>query len=75
MIEYFKAKPTFDRVFGADSFIEYWPEILTTGIRLMKGSDVYGWYHVVDEQGKKFNDTAFFSAEEMEHLEKVDDPS
>lgn len=78
MIEYFKVKDlsTFGNVFGAQCFIEYWPEILTTGIRVQKGAGRRSdWWYVVDEQGKKIHDTSFFTEEDMQYLEKVDDPT
>lgn len=57
-----------NEVFGGESFIEYWPEILTTGIEVQKS----GNYHYVVIDGKIVNDTAFFSDEEMQYLEVVE---
>jgi len=62
-----KAKSNFYNVFGADSFIQHWPEILTTGIEIKKDSSFY--YVVVD--GKIAHDSAFFSEEEFEQCLEV----
>lgn len=52
-------------VFGADSFIENFPEIESTGVELQKFGDFY--YVMIN--GKKAHDSAFFSEEEMQYLE------
>jgi hypothetical protein len=50
-------------VFGADCFLEHWPQLETTGITLKKCSD---HYYVADENGKLVHDTAFFTIAELE---------
>lgn len=59
-------------VFGADCFLEYWPEIKTTGIEVQLFP---AWgnteHYYVMRDGKKVNDTAFFSLKEMQYLEEV----
>jgi len=57
-------------VFGADAFIEHFPELLTTGVTI-EPEEVRGqeWYFVVNpETGKKYDVTAFFSKEELQYL-------
>lgn len=54
-------------VFGADSFLEYWPEILTTGVDVKKHE---GFYYILIK-GKMSNNTAFFSKEEMKYFEEI----
>lgn len=56
-------------VFGADCFLEYFPEILTTGVKVEKYPN--GFYYIVDDEGDYINDTTFFSEEEMSTLEEV----
>lgn len=53
-------------VFGADSFIEHYPELLTTGLTVHKESD--GFFYVIKDE-KIINDTCFFSGDEMRFLE------
>ena len=55
-------------VFGAECFLEHWPEIATEGVKVDK---LGKFYYIVDENGKPHNNSAFFSEEEMETLEKV----
>ena len=59
-------------VFGADCFLEYWPEIKTTGIevQLFPAWENTERYYVMRE-GRKVNDSAFFSLKEMQYLEEV----
>ena len=62
-----KAKESFHCVFGADSFIHNWPHIETSGVLVRK---IRGYYYVVNTAGVTYNDTAFFSQEELDnHLE------
>lgn len=62
-----KAKSNFYNVFGADSFIQHWPEILTTGIEVQK----YGSLYYVMADGKQVHDSAFFSEEEITNCLEV----
>lgn len=62
-----KANKNFGQVFGADSFIQHWPEILTTGIEVQKDGSLY--YVMVD--GKQVHDSAFFSEEELTNCLEV----
>lgn len=55
------------RVFGADSFLQYWPQLTTTGIEIEKLGDYF--YIMINNQIA--NDTAFFNEDEMQYLEKV----
>lgn len=53
-------------VFGADCFVENFPEITTTGVELKRiGSN----YYVLDQNGKVVHDSTFFSDKEMQYLE------
>lgn len=59
-------------VFGADSFLEWWPELLTTGVELVKRPSTGHvpadlWY--IDDPNA--SDCSFFTEEEMETLEEV----
>jgi hypothetical protein len=67
------AKESFHNVFGADSFTENWPEIHTTGVLVNGISQMtHTLYYVCDQDGRPFNDTAFFSQEEMnDHLKII----
>ncbi len=66
-----KNPATFGRVFGADCFIKYFPEILTTGIEVEKiplpGRREEAYYYVM-ENGRPVNQTTFFSEDEMSEL-------
>lgn len=66
-VERFKVKigDNFQAVFGADSFIENFPEIATTGIEVVK---INSYYYVV-KNNKIVHDSAFFTEEELEYLE------
>lgn len=55
-------------VFGADCFIKHWPEILDEGVEL---EDDDGWHYIM-KNGERENDTAFFSEDEMQFLEKIE---
>lgn len=57
-----------NRVFGADSFLEYWPEIMTEGVPLRRIGD---YYYIIDDNGKPVSDTAIFNDKEMLYLEEV----
>lgn len=61
-----------NKVFGGDSLIEHFPEILTTGVELeafaYRGST---WFHIM-KNGIWASDSSFFSVEEMKQLEQVD---
>jgi hypothetical protein len=58
-----------NNVFGADSFLKYWPQLTTEGLQVELIND----YFYLIENGKLINDTAFFSRNEMEYLEQVVD--
>lgn len=62
-----KNKDDFMLVFGADSFLEYWPQLLTTGVEL---KELSGCYYIVIN-GVIAHDTAFFTEDEMQYLELV----
>lgn len=68
MIVTIKNKQEFMRsVFGAESFVEYWPELETSGVTVRKESN--GHYYILDEcKPHTGNDTAFFTEEELEYL-------
>jgi hypothetical protein len=55
-------------VFGADDFIQHFPEVLTSGIEVEKQDDDFFY---VMSGGRKVHDTAFFSEEEMRYLTKI----
>lgn len=56
-------------VFGADSMLEHWPELLTTGVQF---TFIAGLFYV-SNNGKKINDTAFLTLEEFgATMEKVE---
>jgi hypothetical protein len=55
-------------VFGADCFLEYWPEIHNEGVELKEFRD---GFHYIMLNDQKAHDTAFFSNEEMKYLEPV----
>ena len=55
------------RVFGADSILQYWPELTTTGIEI----EPMGEYFYIMVHGQIANDTAFFNSDEMQYLEKL----
>ena len=57
----------FASVFGADCFLEWYPELLTTGIDVARIMDRY--YIIKD--GKVVNDTQFFSTADMKTLKIV----
>jgi len=54
-------------VFGADCFLKFNPEISTTGVELKQ----IGKFYYIIENGEPVNDTAFFSQEEMQYLQRV----
>jgi hypothetical protein len=58
----------FGAVFGADCFIEYFPEIETTGVLLMPISDRM---YVTEDGINPVNSSNFFSSDEMQYLTKV----
>ena len=50
-------------VYGADCFLDLWPELKTTGKEVVVIGDAF---YVVDDEGiAPVNDTAFFSIEEV----------
>lgn len=55
-------------VFGADCFVEYFPEIRSTGIEIKQFGN--RWY-VMNTDGKRVHDTCFFTEEEMVHLKEI----
>jgi len=59
-------------VFGADCFLANWPELRTTGIEVERALGYRGnvLYYVM-ENGRKVNDTAFFTAQEMRECLEV----
>ncbi len=60
----------FGNVFGADCFIEQFPELLNgRGIFIEKRND---FYYVVNDKGEIFHDTCFFTEDELEYLEIID---
>lgn len=68
-----KAKESFDQVFGADSFIQNWPNIYTKGV-LVGNMDNEYYYVLKSNDGRVeiAEVTAFFSQEELDnHLEII----
>ena len=57
------------RVFGAESILDSFPDIETTGITVEKR----GEFHYISESGKLVHDSAFFSEDEMAYLEEIKD--
>lgn len=55
-------------VVGADSFLEYWPELETTGVEITFIEE----HHYITSNGKMVNDTAFFTEDEMQYLISVE---
>lgn len=55
-------------VFGAHCFLEYFPEIKSTGIIVEKFGD--RWY-VMNSKGNRVHNTCFFTEEEMIHLKDI----
>lgn len=55
-------------VLGADEFIEYFPEIITTGVELMVMNNRY----YIMKNGRVWHELFFFIREEMTNLEPVD---
>ncbi len=55
-------------VFDSESFLEHFPEMLTTGIDVEKMDD--GFFYVM-KNGRAVHDTAFFSQEEMSYLTPI----
>lgn len=71
-----KANETFDQVFGADSFIQQWPNITTKGVMVTEQHD--GYFILKVKAGKLTiaSDTAFFSKEEIDnHMTILDEMS
>jgi putative SOS response-associated peptidase YedK len=54
-------------VFGAESFLHFFPEILTDGVEVVRGerNNRKVAYYVINADGRKINDTAFFTAKEL----------
>lgn len=60
----------FGNVFGAEGFVEQFPELLNgKGITLEKHND---FYYVVNAQKEILNDSCFFTEEELQYLEIID---
>ncbi len=55
-------------VFGADCFLQYFPELTTTGVELRQKNE---FFYIV-QNGKIVNETTFFNHEEMKYLEFVE---
>lgn len=55
-----------NNVFGADSFLEHWPELETSGVTVRQE---HGLYYILDEGDNVVNNTAFFAPDEMQYLE------
>lgn len=54
-------------VFGADSALDYWPELKTQGMEVKLVGE---HYYLLDALGNPINDSAFFTVEEMKYLAK-----
>ena len=62
-----KDRRGFDSVFGAESFLKWWPELETTGVEV---KELDGWFYIVDPTtGRRAHDSAFFTEGDMKHLE------
>lgn len=60
----------FGNVFGAEGFIQQFPELLNgEGVLIEKHND---FYYVVNDKGEIFHDTCFFSEDELQYLEIID---
>ncbi len=65
------------QVFGADCFLQWWPELLTTGVEVEREAgcgpkDSQVFYYVVDPKtGRRANDTAFFTGTETRGCIKI----
>lgn len=65
------------KVFGADCFLQWWPELLTTGVEVVReeGHGPYNrqvFYFVIDPKtGRKANHTAFFTGTETRGCIKI----
>lgn len=59
-------------VFGADCFLKNFPELTINGV-LLQNAKHHGQkvYHVVTMDGKRYNDTSFFTLTELQYLEDV----
>jgi hypothetical protein len=55
-------------VYGADSFIEHWPEILNEGAEVIKSGSMF---YLCNTRKGIVSDSAFFSPGEMKYLEKI----
>lgn len=61
----------FKNVFGADCFLANWPELLTTGVKVVYFK-LQGWYYIYDSETDWIaHDTAFFTKEDMKYLTVV----
>jgi hypothetical protein len=59
-------------VFGAGCFLANWPEIKTTGIDVIKQVGPSGGIlYYVAENGRRVNDSAFFTPKEMRYLKVI----
>lgn len=52
-------------VFGANDLIRICPELLTTGVNIIKKNDLY---YICDNNGNELGDCIFFSEDEMQYL-------
>jgi hypothetical protein len=68
-----KDRNAFERkVFGADCFLQWWPEILTTGVTIERQEvNGKGWYYILGADGRRVNHTAFFTWKEMQGTLKL----
>ena len=55
-------------VFGADDLLEQWPALLTEGAEVIQSGSMY---YLCDAKQGIISDSAFFSKNEMQYLEKI----
>lgn len=55
-------------VFGADDLIDFYPELTSTGIILIKQGSLY---YIANDNNEIINDSSFFNEEEMTCLKPV----
>ena len=56
-------------IFGAESMLKFYPNILTEGVRCRKIKDL--WFIINPQTNKPYSDSSFFSEEEMVFLKEV----
>lgn len=56
-------------IFGAESMLDFYPNILTEGVRCRKIREF--WYIINPKTNQPYSDCSFFSEEEMLYLEEV----